>query len=192
MKVLHTALKEQNKAERRRKRLLTVYELVLFAMLGALMFGSKVLMDALPNVHLVGMFIMVFTLVFRAKALIPIYIYVILVGVYSGFAWWLPNIYTWAVLWGITMLLPRKMPTMVACIVYPAVCCLHGLIYGTMSAPVQALMFGLNFKQMIAWIITGLPWDAIHGVGNLCAGMLVLPLSKVLKKACNNIKLKIR
>ncbi len=185
-------MKEQNKAERRRKRLITVYELVLFAMLGALMFGSKVLMDALPNIHLVGMFTMVFTLVFRAKALIPIYIYVILVGVYSGFVWWLPNIYTWAVLWGMTMLLPRKMPDKVACFVYPAVCCLHGLLYGVISAPAMALILGCNFERTIALIITGIPFDINHGVGNLCAGMLVLPLSKVLSKACSNIKLKIR
>ena len=159
-----------------------MYELVLFAMLGALMFGSKVLMDALPNIHLVGMFIMVFTLVFRAKALIPIYIYVILVGVYSGFAWWLPNIYTWAVLWGMTMLLPRKMPTMVACIVYPAVCCLHGLIYGAMYAPVQALMFGLNFEGMVAWIIAGLPFDMIHGVSNFFCGLLIVPVARTLQR----------
>ena len=181
----------QSKDARRHKHFLTVRELVLFAMLGALMFGSKVLMDALPNIHLVGMFIMVFTLVFRAKALIPIYIYVTLVGVYTAFSpWWVPNLYVWAVLWGATMLLPRKMPNEVACIVYPAVCCLHGLLFGTLYAPAQALLFGFSFEQTVAWIITGLPWDALHGIGNLCAGMLILPLSKVLKKACGKFNIR--
>jgi len=43
-------------------------------------------------------------------------------------------------------------------------------------------MFGLNFKQALAWIISGLPFDIMHGVGNFCAGFLILPLSKVLIK----------
>ncbi len=167
---------------------MTVRELVLFAMLGALMFGSKVLMDALPNIHLLGMFIMVFTIVFRAKALVPIYVYVLLLGVYGAFSpWWVPNLYIWTVLWGVTMLLPRKMPKKAACFVYPAVCCLHGLFYGTLYAPTQALLLGMDLKQTILWIIAGLPWDALHGLGNLCAGMLVLPLSTVLKKAVNRM-----
>ena len=47
-------------------------------MLGALLFGSKIIMEALPNIHLLGMLIMVYTIAFRLKALIPIYIYVII------------------------------------------------------------------------------------------------------------------
>lgn len=153
-------------------------------MLGALMYCSKVIMEVLPNIHLLGMFTMVFTLVFRKKALIPIYIYVFLNGLMAGFsAWWVPYLYIWAVLWAATMLLPKNMPKKVACFVYPAVCCLHGLAFGTLYAPAQALMFGLNFKQTVAWIIAGLPWDAVHGVGNLCAGILIVPLEGLLKKA---------
>jgi hypothetical protein len=43
-------------------------------------------------------------------------------------------------------------------------------------------MFGLNFEQMVAWIISGLPWDIIHGVGNFFAGLLIFPLSELLKR----------
>ena len=157
--------------------------MVLFAMFGTLMFCSKILMDALPNIHLVGMFIVLFTVVFRAKALIPIYIYVVLVGVYGGFSpWWVPNLYVWTVLWGVTMLLPRNMPKKVAAVVYPIVCALHGLLYGVLYAPAQALLFGLTFKGAVAWVVAGLPFDALHGLGNLLSGVLILPLSELLKK----------
>ncbi|MBQ4613031.1 MAG: hypothetical protein IJB26_05775 [Clostridia bacterium] len=152
-------------------------------MLGALMFCSKILMEFLPNIHLLGMFTMVFTLVFRQKALIPIYVYVLMNGLYAGFnLWWVPYLYIWTILWGVTMLLPKAMPTKIACVVYPVVCCLHGLLYGTLYAPAQALMFGLDLRQTIAWIIAGLPWDAVHGVGNLVAGLLILPLTALLRK----------
>ncbi len=152
-------------------------------MLGTIMFCSKIIMELLPNIHLIGMFTMVFTLVFRKKALIPIYIYVILSGIYAGFTnWWIPYIYIWTVLWGITMLLPKNMPKKVACIVYPVVCLMHGLFYGVLYAPAQALLFGLNFKQALAWIIAGLPFDIMHGIGNFCAGFLVVPLSETMKR----------
>ena len=99
--------------------------MVLFAMLGALMFCSKIIMEALPNIHLLGMLVMLYTVVFRVKALIPIYLYVIVQGFYAGFAdWWLSYTYVWTVLWGMTMLLPKNMPPKAAMIVYPIVCSL--------------------------------------------------------------------
>ena len=80
-------------------------------MLAALMFASKVIMEVLPNLHLLGMLTMTYTLAFRTKALIPIYLYVFINGIYAGFAtWWVAYLYIWAVLWGVTMLLPKKMP----------------------------------------------------------------------------------
>ena len=152
-------------------------------MLGTVMFCSKIIMEALPNIHLLGMLTMTYTAVFRKKALIPIYIYVLLNGLYAGFSmWWIPYLYIWTVLWATVMLLPRKMPRRVKLIIYPAVCCLHGLAFGTLYAPLQALMFGMSFKQTAAWIIAGLPWDLIHGIGNLFAGLLILPLSEFLEK----------
>lgn len=160
---------------------ITTKEIVVFAMLGAVMFCSKIVMEALPNIHLLGMLTMTYTIAFREKALIPIYIYVFLNGLYGGFSmWWIPYLYIWTVLWGVTMLLPKNMPGKVQYIVYPAVCCLHGLLFGTLYAPVQAIMMRLSFKGMISWIIAGLPFDAIHGAGNLVLGFLIVPLSGLL------------
>lgn len=140
-------------------------------------------MEVLPNIHLLGMFTMVFTLVYRKKALIPIYLYVFINGLFWGFSsWWLPYLYIWAVLWGITMLLPRRLSKRAAYIVYPVVCALHGFAYGTLYAPAQAMMFGMDLKQTLAWIAVGLPWDVIHAVGNFCAGFLIVPLTALLRK----------
>lgn len=166
-----------------RKDKLTLRQLAVFSMYGTLMYCSKVVMEAIPNVHLLGMFTMLFTVVYRKKALIPIYIYVMINGIFVGFAtWWLPYLYLWAILWGVTMLLPRNMPAKTAAFVYPIVCALHGLAFGTLYAPAQAIMYGMSFKATVAWIVAGLPFDLIHCLGNLAAGFLVLPLSKVLIK----------
>ena len=162
---------------------LSIYELVLLPMLGGLMFVSKLMMEFLPNIHLLGMFVMVFTLVYRWKALVPIYIYVFLVGIYGGFApWWFANLYTWTVLWGITMLLPRRMPTWLAAVVFPAVCALHGFSYGVLCAPMQALFYRLTWEGTVAWVVSGLPFDVTHGIGNLLTGLLIIPLVNLLKR----------
>ena len=155
--------------------------MVIFAMLGTLMFCSKIIMEALPNIHLLGVLTVVYTIVYRRRALIPIYIYIMLNGLFAGFnMWWVPYTYIWTLLWGTVMLLPRNMPKKIAIPVYCAICGLHGFLYGTLYAPAQALMFGLNFKQMIAWIVAGIPFDIIHGISNIALGLLIVPLSEIL------------
>ena len=63
------------------------------------------------------------------------------------------------------------------------VCALHGFLFGTLYAPMQALMFGLSFKGMTAWIIAVLPFDAIHGVSNFFMALLALPIIRALRAA---------
>lgn len=175
--------KQNHNQKNGKVRALPLADLAVFSMFAALMFCSKQLMEFLPNVHLLGMFTVLLTVVYRKRALIPIYLYVFLQGLYAGFSlWWIPYLYLWTVLWGMTMLLPKKMPDKAAIFIYPIVCGLHGLLYGTLYAPAQALMFHLDFEKMLAWIAAGMPYDVIHCIGNTVAGLLIFPLSKVLRK----------
>lgn len=167
---------------------LTIFEMTLFAMFSAMMFISKIVMEFLPNVHLLSMFTILLTVVYRKKALIPIYIFVLLTGVYAGFAmWWIPYTYVWIVLWVVTMLLPQNMSKAKAMIVYPLVCCLHGLCFGLLYAPAQMVMFSFTFEQIVAWVVSGFAFDLIHAVSNLVTGLLVFPMSLLLKKLNSRI-----
>ena len=161
----------------------------MFAMLGAVMYASKVIMELAPNIHLLGVFTIAYTVVYRKKALYPIYTYVLLNGIFSGFAaWWIPYLYLWAILWGAVMLLPKNMPKKVQPIVYMGICAAHGFLFGTLYAPAQALLYGMSFQGMIAWIIAGLPWDFIHGVSNFFCGLLIMPLISILRLAENSME----
>lgn len=163
---------------------ITLREIAIFGVLGALMYASKVLMDALPNIHLIGAFVVAITVVYRAKSLLPIYTFVMMAGLFGGFGvWWIPYLYIWTVLFGAVMLLPRNMPKRVAAVVYIAVCSLHGFLYGILYAPFQAFAFGLDFNGTIAWIIAGLPFDIAHGIGNAVCGTLIIPIINVLQIA---------
>ena len=167
---------------------LTIKEMTMFAMLGALMYISKMIMEFAPNVHLLGVFTIAYTVVYRKKALYPIYIYVILNGIFGGFApWWLPYLYVWTILWGVVMLLPKKMPKKIAPVVYMVICAAHGFLFGTLYAPMQAILYGLDFKGTMAWIIAGLPWDFIHGVSNFFCGILIVPIILILRRAERNM-----
>lgn len=166
---------------------LTVRETAVFGMLGAVMYASKMIMEVAPNIHLLGVFTIAFTVVYRKKALYPIYVYVLLNGALSGFGtWWIPYLYIWTILWGITMLLPQKMSKKIKPLVYMVVCALHGFLYGVLYAPAQALLFGLSFEGTIAWIMAGLPFDIIHGVSNFFCGMLIMPIVSILRRLESN------
>ena len=145
------------------------------------MYASKMIMEVAPNVHLLGVFTIAFTVVYRKKALYPIYTYVLLNGIFCGFAtWWIPYLYLWTVLWGATMLLPKRIPEKIRPLVYMLLCAAHGFLFGTLYAPAQALLYGLSFQKMVAWIISGLPWDFVHGVSNFFCGILIVPIIKIL------------
>ena len=185
-------LKSSERVSKKSRVGITIYEMALFSMFGALMFASKKMMEFLPNIHLIGMFIVLLTVVYRVKALIPIYIYVFLDGVYGGFnTWWIPYLYVWAVLWLFSMLIPKKTPVAVAAIVYPVVCSLHGFLFGILYAPFQAWMYNFTFEQTKVWVIAGFPFDITHGISNFIAGLLILPLSLALKKLNKSVHTRI-
>lgn len=168
---------------------LSAKEIAVFGMFGALMYASKLIMEVAPNVHLLGVFTIALTVVYRKKALYPIYTYVFLNGLFAGFAtWWIPYLYLWTLLWGATMLLPQNMPKKVAPVVYMLVCAAHGFLFGTLYAPAQALLFGLDFQGMIAWIIAGLPWDMVHGISNFICGMLIVPIINTIRLVENKMQ----
>jgi energy-coupling factor transport system substrate-specific component len=133
---------------------------------------------------------MVFTVTFGWRALIPIYIYVFLNGLFAGFnVWWIPYLYIWTVLWAITMILPKKMPQWLRYVVYPLICSLHGFAFGILYAPAQAIFFGLDFAETIAWISTGTVFDIVHGISNFAAGLLIVPFSELLQKLSKRYRL---
>ncbi|MBR3904586.1 MAG: hypothetical protein IKJ51_02620 [Clostridia bacterium] len=151
--------------------------------MGALLYVARQAMSALPNIHLTGVFIVVLTVVYRRQALYPLYTFILMEGLFGGFnTWWLPYLYIWTVLWGAVMLLPKNMKPQTAAVVYALVCACHGFLYGVLYAPAQALIFGLSWEGMLAWIASGFTFDLIHGFSNLVCGVMIMPLVRVVQR----------
>ena len=75
-------------------------EIAVFAMLGALMFGSKKIMEFVPNIHPLAMLTMVYTLAYRWKGLVPVLVYLVLDTVVAGgITWVVPYWYIFPLIW---------------------------------------------------------------------------------------------
>ena len=166
-----------------RSKGLSVFDIVIFAVFGAMMYVSRLALAVLPNIHLIAMFVMTLTAVYRIYALIPLYVYVFLEGLMGGFSlWWMPYLYIWTLLWGACMLLPKNISAKASYVIYPLLGALHGILYGVLYAPAQAIFFGFDFNQAIAWIIAGIPFDILHGIGNIIFGCFIYPLAQIIIK----------
>ncbi len=180
---------QAKRVSRRKKALLTIFDIAIFGMLGALMMVSDLLLNVIPNVHLVGVMIVVLTLVYRWKALFPIYVYVFLIGLFEGAGLWATYCYVWVILWGLVMLLPRKMPPWLAPVAYALVCGLHGFAFGFLLIPYQMVFMSFTPKQALVWWQFGFPLaDIPHGIGNLVGSTLIVPLATLIRKLDRRIR----
>ena len=159
-------------------------DLVIFASISSILLLSRVGLQFIMNVHPLGLIIAATTLTYRKRALIPLYTYIMLDGIFSGFSmWWMPYLYIWLPLWGIFMLLGKlNVSSKVKVPLFMIGCGLHGLLFGLMYAPAQALMFGLSFEATIVWVIAGIPADITHAIGNTVLGSMIIPLHMIMNR----------
>ncbi len=160
------------------KSRLSLKEIALFGVLGALTFGAKVAMSGLPNIEPVSLMVMLFAVTFGWKALYPVYLYVLMEILLYGINLWNVNyLYIWTVLLVAAIFLrPLKNP-----IWWALLSGLFGLAFGLLCSPVYVFINDWDFA--LRWWIAGLGFDAVHGAGNfVIALVLFAPLRKLLEK----------
>lgn len=157
---------------------LSIRDMALLAIMGALMFASQVVMASLPNIHIVALLIILTTFMFGWKALYSVGIFVILEGLMFGFGpWWLGYIYIWPLLVVVTVIFRAN----TAPLFWAVVSGLHGLFFGALCAIPQ--IFILGFRGAIAWWISGIPFDLIHCAGNFALALILIsPLRRLTEK----------
>ena len=152
-------------------------ELVLFALLGALLVVVQVALSFLPNIELVSLLVYIYAKVFRWKALVPVYVFVAIEGLIYGFSiWWITYLYVWAVLVAVSVLTGAERSTIIA----SAVTSLYGLGFGLLCSIPTFLIGGPGAGW--SFFLAGIPFDLAHFAGNLAAALvLYYPLYTVLK-----------
>ena len=162
----------------KRRSRLSVRELVLLALLGALMFGSKVVLAAVPNVHLNALFILLAVLLFGSRAFYSVFVYVLLEGLVYGFGlWFISYLYAWPLL----CLVALPMRNNRSWLLWAVVAAAHGLIFGALCSIPYIFIQGV--PGAITWWISGLPFDCIHAAANFVVVLVLLkPLYEITKK----------
>ena len=157
---------------------LSIREVVLFGVLGALTFALQVVMAGLPNIEPVSLLVMLFAVTFGWKSLYPVYVFVVMEILFYGISTWnLYYFYVWAILAVVAIFL-RKTEHPLAWAMVSAV---FGLCFGALCGIVDIFIGGWEYA--VAKWISGIPFDLLHCGGNFAVALILWkPMRNLLGK----------
>ena len=168
----------------KRKAKLTIQQMVLFGVLGALTFALQVVMGPLPNIEPVSLLIMLFAVTFGWKGLYPVYVFVVMEILFYGFSVWnVYYLYVWMIL-AVAAILMRKQQSP---LVWALLSGVFGLVFGALCGIVDLFIGGFGYAAA-KWV-SGIPFDLLHCGGNF---VIALVLFDPLRKLLDNLYAKIR
>ncbi|MCR4595217.1 MAG: hypothetical protein K5673_00395 [Lachnospiraceae bacterium] len=161
------------------KKIFSVLDIATIGVMAALLEVVKVALQAVPNVELVTLFIIVFTLYLGPKSLIAVWGFVGMeCAVYGLGLWTVMYVYVWPILVLITCLLGKHRSSQWPFVVLAS---MFGLFFGAMCSIPYFFMGG--YATALAWWVAGIPFDILHGVTNFIgAAVLFTPLMKALDR----------
>lgn len=145
-----------------------IYDMVVQALLGAILLVVQVALAPLPNIELVSILVLVYSLTFGVKALSAIYVFVIIEGLIYGFGiWWIHYLYIWTILWAAVMLFKP----FGSWLFWTLLLGIYGFSFGALCA-ISYLFMGGPGAALSYWI-SGIPYDILHCLGNVVSGLVL-------------------
>ena len=144
---------------------LKVKETALLALLSAILLIGQIALGFLPNIEVVTLLIMVYSIVFRKKVFFIIYVFVLADGLVYGNLLFRKqkSVVFWSILSGFYV------------ITFGALCSLPYFAIGGPSAA-------------FAYWVSGLAYDIPHCIGNVALCLVLFrPLVYILRKSCREI-----
>ena len=155
-----------------------IRELSILATFAALLVAVQVGLSFLPNIELVSLLILLMVQKFGWKSLLPVWTFALVEGLIFGFhIWWINYLYIWPI-WVLLIMLFKKSdhPLLLAILAG-----IFGLLFGSLCSLPYFLTGG--WGAGFGYIISGIPFDLIHGVSNFILVLLLYrPLSRCLQK----------
>lgn len=163
---------------------MSVQKITRIALLSAILYVSKVALEFLPNIELVSLLVILYSLVFGWETILIVTVFNMFELIQWGFGtWWFSYLYVWPLLCVITMLLKKLIKE--EFVIWAVVSGGFGLIFGSLFA---VFYLFVDCGYALAYWISGLPWDVVHCIGNFVLMLLVgKPLYKLLKKVKNKV-----
>lgn len=160
---------------------MSVQKLTRIALLSAILYVSKLALDFLPNVELVSLLVILYTLVFGKEAFMIITVFNLFQMIQWGIGTWTVSyFYVWPFLCLITLLLKKLIKE--EFVIWSMVSGVFGLIFGSLFA---VLYLFIDPAYALSYWIAGLPWDVWHAVWNF---VLMIVLGKPFYMVLNKMK----
>lgn len=135
--------------------------IVTLAALSAILVIAQVSLAFLPNIELVSLLIVIYTLTLGWYAALPVAVFVMVEGLIYGFGpWWINYLYIWPILYYTVIILRNQRQAFFWAIVLA----MFGLLFGTLCSIPYLIMGGI--PSALAYIASGLVFDAVHCAGN--------------------------
>ena len=146
----------------------TPRDLVVTALLAAVLLAAQVSLAFLPNIELVTLLLLCYTAVFPLRQVLgAVAVFDLLEGLLYGFGlWWVMYLYTWP-LW---MLLARLLRRTSSLLVRAVAAGGFGLCFGALCS-LPYLAFGPG-AALASWV-AGIPFDIAHCAGNFLTALLL-------------------
>lgn len=153
-------------------------EIVILGILAAIVFIAQIALYFIPNVEIVTLLIILYTLLLGRKVFYIIYVFVILEGFVYGFGmWWLNYMYVWSVQALITLLF-RKQDSV---FFWSIMSGFYGITFGALCT--IPYFFAGGTSAAFAYWVSGLGYDLTHTIGNVAVCLVLYkPLRYILEK----------
>ena len=158
------------------KSSLTLLNIVVIGLAAALTIGVQVALSVIPNIELVTLFFILFTLNFRSKALYIIYIFAAVEClIYPPGLWCIAYLYIWTILY----LMVRILRESSSALFWAVIGAIYGLLFGTLSS--IPYFFTSGVSGGLAYIVAGFGYDLLHCIGNFIVILVLFkPLNTIL------------
>ncbi|MCL2254773.1 MAG: hypothetical protein FWC09_10050 [Lachnospiraceae bacterium] len=157
---------------------MAVRRMVRIALLSAILTIMKMAVP-IPNVELVSLLIIIYTLLLGKESLFIITVFNFTELIIWGFGlWWISYLYVWPLLCVLVLLLKKVIKE--EFLIWAVVAGMFGLIFGSLFA---VIYLPVDPAYALAYWMAGLPWDVWHGVWNfVLMAVLGKPIFSVLKR----------
>ena len=170
---------------------ITIRDIALIGLMTATLEVVKLALSFLPNIELVTLLIMLYTVTFGWRTLCAVFCFILVEMVlYGPGLWWIMYLYIWPLLFFIVLFIhhlhlqkesPNKEPVKDHLALYTLVSGFYGLTFGAVCA-IPYLFIG-GWTMAFTWWIAGIPYDLLHCVGNVAACLILWkPLRRILLK----------
>ncbi|WMJ89565.1 hypothetical protein [Anaerocolumna sp. MB42-C2] len=161
-----------------------IKDIAIIGMFSAILVAVQYSLAFLPNIELISLLIIIFTLILHKKTLYIITVFIILEGFLFGIGlWWINYLYIWFVLYLLVTLFPKESTSLQWAIISGG----YGLSFGALCS-IPYFFMGLaggtirsGLQSAFAYWIAGIPFDIAHGIANFVVVLLLFkPIYKII------------